>query len=63
MTLAVTTETILGLSGTAAMAPLLPQEFAPLVGNRVALSFHAAFGERIVVDPLSIDAAAGHGDR
>jgi translocation and assembly module TamB len=59
VTLAVATETILGLSGTAAVAPLLPQEFAPLVGNPVALSFHAAFGERVIVDSLSIAAAAG----
>jgi translocation and assembly module TamB len=57
--LAVATKTILGLSGTAALASLLPPEFAPLVGDRVVFSLHAAFGERIVVDALSIDAAVG----
>ena len=59
LTLAVTTETILGLSGTAALAPLVPAEFAPLLGDRVALSLRATFGDRIVVDPLSIKVAAG----
>ena len=63
VTLAVTTETILGLSGTVAMAPLLPQEFASLVGNRVSLSFHAAFGERVIVE-LAVDRrCSGHGHR
>ena len=57
--LAVTTETILGLSGTAELASLLPPEFAPLIGDRLAFSLHAAFGERIVVHALSIDAAVG----
>jgi len=57
--LAVATKTILGLSGTAALASLLPPEFAPLVGDRVVFSLHAAFGERIVVDALSIEAAVG----
>ena len=57
--LAVATKTILGLSGTAALASLLPPEFAPLVADRVVFSLHAAFGERIVVDALSIDAAVG----
>ena len=57
--LAVATKTILGLSGTAELASLLPPELAPLVGDRVVSSLHAAFGERIVVDALSIDAAVG----
>src|SRR5467141_2048004 len=59
VTLAVTTQTVLGLSGTAALAPLLPAEFAPLVGDRIALSLHAIFADRIVVDALSIEIAAG----
>jgi translocation and assembly module TamB len=59
VTLAVTTGTILGLSGTVAMAPLLPAEFASFVGDRVALSLRATFGDRIVVDLLSIEVAAG----
>ena len=41
------------------MAPLLPAEFTSLVGDRVALSLRARFGDRIVVDPLSIEIAAG----
>jgi translocation and assembly module TamB len=57
--LGVTTKTVFGLSGSAALASLLPPEFAPLVGDRVALSLHAVFGDRIVIDALSIDAAAG----
>jgi translocation and assembly module TamB len=57
--LAVTTGTILGLSGTAAVASLLPAEFAPLVGDRIALSLRATLGDRIVLDSLSVRAAAG----
>jgi translocation and assembly module TamB len=57
--LAVATETVLGLSGTAAMAPLLPAEVAPLLGDRLALSLRATLGDRVMVDPLSIEAAAG----
>src|SRR6516162_8804723 len=37
VTLAAAAETILGLSGTAAMTPLFPAEFAPLLGDRLAL--------------------------
>jgi len=59
VTLAVTTETILGLSGTAALAPLVPAEFVPLLGDGLALSLRATFGDRIVVDPLSIKVVAG----
>ena len=59
VTLAVAAETVLGLSGTAAMAPLLPAELAPLLGDRLALSLRATFGDRVVVDTLSIEAAAG----
>src|SRR5262249_55745071 len=57
--LAVTTKTVLGLSATAALASLLPPEFAPLVGDRLTFSLHAAFGDRIVVDALSMNAAVG----
>src|SRR5207245_6704997 len=59
VTLAVTAQTVFGLSGTAALAPLLPAELAPVVGDRIALSLHATFADRIVVDPLSIEIAAG----
>jgi translocation and assembly module TamB len=57
--LAVTTKTVLGLSGTAALASLLPPEFASLVGDRLTFSLHGSFGDRIVVDALSLDAAVG----
>ncbi len=59
LTLAVAAEPVLGLSGTAAFAPLLPAEFGSLVGDRLTLSLRASFGDRIVVDPLSIEIAAG----
>ncbi len=59
VTLAVTDNTVLGLSGTAAMAPLLPAEFAPLIGDQLTLSLHGTFGERVVLDALSIGIAAG----
>ena len=57
--LAVMAQTRLALSGTAALAPMLPPEFAPLVGDRLAFSLRTTFGERILVDALSIQAAAG----
>jgi translocation and assembly module TamB len=59
VTLAVASQTVLGLSGTAAMAPLLPAEFAPVIGDQLALSLHGTFGERVVLDALSIGIAAG----
>jgi translocation and assembly module TamB len=59
VTLGVTTETILGLSGTAALTSLVPAEFAPLIGDPIALSLHASLGDRIVVDRLSLGVAAG----
>jgi translocation and assembly module TamB len=59
VTLAVAAETTLGLSGKAELAPLLPTEFVPLVGDEMTLSLRATFGDRIVVEPLSIEAAAG----
>ena len=58
-TLAVTTQTILGLSGTAALAQLLPSQIAPLVGDRLVFSLRTTFGERIVLDALSIEATVG----
>jgi translocation and assembly module TamB len=59
LTLAAADETVLGISGTAGFVPLLPTEVAPLVGDRVVLSGRAAFGSQIVVDPLSVEVAAG----
>ena len=59
LTLAAADETILGISGTAGFAPLLPTEVAPLIGDQVALSMRAKFGDGIVVDPLSVEIAAG----
>ena len=59
VTLAVATQIDLGLSGTVAIAPLLPAEITPLIGDQFALSLHATLGDRIVVDPLSIGLAAG----
>ena len=59
VTLAVTNQTLLGLSATAAMAPLIPAEFAPVVGDQVTLSLRGTFGERVVLDALSIGVAAG----
>ena len=43
VTLTVAAETVLGLSGTAAFAPLLPAEFGSLVGDRFTLSLRARF--------------------
>ena len=59
ISLAVTDKTVLGVSGNAAAAPLLPAEIAPLVGDRVALSLRATFDKGVAIDPLSIEAAAG----
>jgi translocation and assembly module TamB len=59
LTLAVAAETVLGLSGTTALAPLLPAEFTPLVGERVALSLRTTFGDRILLDHMSVETAAG----
>jgi translocation and assembly module TamB len=59
VTLSAADETNLGISGTAEFAPLLPTEVAPLVGDKVALSMRADFSRGIVVDPLSVEIAAG----
>jgi translocation and assembly module TamB len=48
LTLAAADETVLGISGTAGFAPLLPSEVAPLIGDRVALSMRTKFGELLV---------------
>ena len=59
VSLAAGPETVLGLSGTAAVAPLLPADLTPLIGDRVALSLRAKLDGGVVVDPLSIETAAG----
>jgi translocation and assembly module TamB len=59
VTLAVKDHTAFGLAGTAALAPLLPPDLAPLVGNQLALSLHGSSGERVVLDTLSVEIAAG----
>jgi translocation and assembly module TamB len=59
VTLAVVADTVLGLSGTAAVARLLPAELSPMVGDRVAFSLRARLNDRVVVDALSIETAAG----
>ncbi len=51
--------TVLGLSGKAAVAPLLPADLASPVGGSVGFSLRASFDRRIVVNRLSIDLAAG----
>ena len=59
VSLAAAENTVLGLSGSAALAPLLPAEVAPLAGDRVAFSLRAKFDKGVAVDPLSIETAAG----
>ncbi len=51
--------TVLGLSGKAAVAPLLPADLASPVGARAGFSLRVRFGRRIVVKRLSVDLAAG----
>ncbi len=57
--LAVASGTGLGLSGTAAVAPLLPPDLATLIGDRATFALHAEFGERIAVRRLAVRIAAG----
>ncbi len=57
--LAVGSATNLSLSGTAAVASLLPGAFAPVVGNRATFSLHAELGTPIVVTRLTVRVAAG----
>jgi translocation and assembly module TamB len=59
VTLGVKDRTVFGLTWTAALAPLLPGEFAPLIGDQLTLSLHGTFGERVVLDALSLGIAAG----
>jgi translocation and assembly module TamB len=59
VTLAIANRTVFGLMGTAALAPLLPPDLAPVVGNQLTLSVHGSSGERVVLDALSIELAAG----
>ncbi len=57
--LGVGSATVLGLTGTAAVASLLPPDLASPVGGRAGFSLSARFGRRIVVNHLSLDLAAG----
>ena len=60
LTLGVADETAaFSLSGTAAVAPLLPAELGPALGDRAALSLRATIGDRLVIDQLLLEAAAG----
>jgi translocation and assembly module TamB len=57
--LATASETALGLSGTAALAPLLPTDFATIVGDRASFAVHAQLGQRILANRLTVEIAAG----
>jgi translocation and assembly module TamB len=57
--LAMTSETVFGLSGTAVVAPLLPADLASAVGDRATFSLHAESREPIVVGRLALGIAAG----
>ncbi|MGC2524853.1 MAG: translocation/assembly module TamB domain-containing protein [Stellaceae bacterium] len=57
--LGVSTETVLGLAAHADMAPLLPANLAPLVGDQASLALHATFGRQIALDRLSFATASG----
>jgi translocation and assembly module TamB len=59
ITLAVGSRTVLGISGKAALAPLLPADLALAVGSQATYSLRAELGERIVLDRLAIGIAAG----
>jgi translocation and assembly module TamB len=60
LALAVGVRTTLGLSGTAALLPLLPAQFAPILGNRVTFSLHARKADdRLVLGRLAVAAAGG----
>src|SRR5207237_2374525 len=59
LTLASAADTVLGLSGTAAVSRLLPPELAVPIGDQVGFSLRATFGDRMVVDPFSLRVAAG----
>jgi translocation and assembly module TamB len=59
ITLGVGSRTVLGISGKAVLAALLPADLASVVGDQATYSLRAEFGERIVVGRLAIDVAAG----
>ena len=59
LALAVAKETVVGLSATTDMAPLLPPGLAPLVGDHTTLALHAAFGNRVAIDRLLFATASG----
>ncbi|MBO0735372.1 MAG: hypothetical protein J2P48_02205, partial [Alphaproteobacteria bacterium] len=59
LTLAAAAKTVLGVSATATLTPLLPAEFAPLAGDPITLSLRATFGERLIVNLRSLETAAG----
>ncbi len=59
LALEVGSASVLGLSGNAAVAPLLPADLASFVGKRAGFSLRMKFGRRIVVNHLSLDLAAG----
>ncbi len=58
LTLGVGSQTVLGISGTAALAALLPADLAPAVGDRVTFLLHTEFG-RPIASRLAIGTAAG----
>ena len=59
ITLGVGSQTVLGISGTAALAALLPADLASAVGDRATFSLHTEFGKPILVSRLAIGIAAG----
>jgi translocation and assembly module TamB len=59
LALALGPETVVGLSGTAAAAPLLPADLAPVVGELATFSLHAELGERIALNRMTLGVAAG----
>lgn len=59
LALAVGSKTDLSLSGTAAIASLLPDAAAPVIGNNAKFSLHAELGERITLNRMTIGVAAG----
>jgi len=61
VTITAARETTVGVTGTAAIAPLLPPELAALAGDSMPLSARVRVSEngRIALEALSIDMAAG----
>jgi translocation and assembly module TamB len=57
--LASTSKTVLGISGKAKLAPLLPAELAPVVGDQANFSLHADFSDQTAATQLTIAIAAG----